>query len=157
MWKNTVQRVRPQITIRRMRVAFWIPKATNTLSEYVILIAFPLHQRLHERLSLLRYTYSGWLDSWLISITLFYVILADLLTRYWFVTITHLSPDTARFSLRCTPYSSPNRALCTYSPHSPGRQHQHLPSSAWWDNQRLTSWKFSEISLSSRGRKTSKT
>ena len=33
-----------------------IPKATNTLSEYVILIAFPLQQWLHERAELLRYT-----------------------------------------------------------------------------------------------------
>jgi hypothetical protein len=26
--------------IRRMRIAFWMPKATNTLSEYEILLAF---------------------------------------------------------------------------------------------------------------------
>ena len=45
------------MTIRRMRKACWIPKATNTYSEYVILIAFPLQQRLHERGSMLRYTY----------------------------------------------------------------------------------------------------
>jgi hypothetical protein len=31
MWKNNVERSRPQITIRRMRIACWIPKATNTL------------------------------------------------------------------------------------------------------------------------------
>ena len=31
-------------TIRRMRFALWIPKAANTHSEYVILIAFPLQQ-----------------------------------------------------------------------------------------------------------------
>jgi len=37
--------------------ACWIPKATNTLSEYVIFIAFPLQQWLHERASMLRYTY----------------------------------------------------------------------------------------------------
>jgi len=28
----------------RMRIACWIPKATDTHSEYVILIAFPLQQ-----------------------------------------------------------------------------------------------------------------
>jgi len=27
-----------------MRIAYWIPKATNIHSEYVILIAFPLQQ-----------------------------------------------------------------------------------------------------------------
>jgi len=30
MWKNTVQPDRPQMTIWRMRIASWIPKATNT-------------------------------------------------------------------------------------------------------------------------------
>ena len=39
----------PQITILRMRVACWIPKAINTHPEDVILIAFPLRQWLHER------------------------------------------------------------------------------------------------------------
>jgi hypothetical protein len=29
MWKNTVERGRPQMTIWRMRIACWIPKATN--------------------------------------------------------------------------------------------------------------------------------
>ena len=32
-----VERGRPQITVRRMRFACWIPKATNTYSDYVIL------------------------------------------------------------------------------------------------------------------------
>jgi hypothetical protein len=31
-------------TIWHMRIACWIPKATNTLSEYVIVIAFVLQQ-----------------------------------------------------------------------------------------------------------------
>ena len=35
-----VEPVKPQMTIRRMRFECWIPKATNTHSEYVILIAF---------------------------------------------------------------------------------------------------------------------
>jgi hypothetical protein len=43
--------------IRRMGFACWIPKATNKLSEYVILIALPLLQWLHERVWILRYTY----------------------------------------------------------------------------------------------------
>jgi hypothetical protein len=47
--------VLPRMTIRRMRIACWIPKATDTPSEYVLLIAFPLHQWLHERASALRY------------------------------------------------------------------------------------------------------
>jgi len=57
MWKNIVEPGRAQITIWRMRIAYWIPKTTDTHSEYVILIAFPLQQWLHERAQLLRYTY----------------------------------------------------------------------------------------------------
>jgi hypothetical protein len=43
MWKNTVEPNGPQMKLRRMRIAWWIPKATNTISEYVILIDFPLN------------------------------------------------------------------------------------------------------------------
>jgi hypothetical protein len=59
MWKNSVQPDRPPMTIRRMRIARWIPKTTNTQPEYVILTAFPLQQWLHERASLLRYRYNA--------------------------------------------------------------------------------------------------
>ena len=50
MWKNIVEQGRPQMTIWRIRTAFWIIKATNTNSGYVILTAIPLQQWLHERL-----------------------------------------------------------------------------------------------------------
>ena len=43
--------------IWRMRVACWIPEATNTHSEYVNPIALPLQQWLHERPLMLRYMY----------------------------------------------------------------------------------------------------
>jgi hypothetical protein len=54
MWKKFVERGRLQVTIWRMRIACWIPKAKNTHSEYVILIAFPLQLWLHEGSSILR-------------------------------------------------------------------------------------------------------
>ena len=57
MWKNTVKLGRPQMTIRRMHIACWVPKATDTHSGYVIFIAVPLQQWLDERTSTLRYTY----------------------------------------------------------------------------------------------------
>ena len=57
MWKNIVEPVRPQTTVRHMRIACWTTKATNTHSQYVILIAFPLQQWLHESTSMLHYTY----------------------------------------------------------------------------------------------------
>ena len=44
MWKNTTQSTRTQMTVRRVRIAGWIPKTTNTHSECVILIAFPRKQ-----------------------------------------------------------------------------------------------------------------
>jgi hypothetical protein len=51
MWKNIAQRGGTQMTIWRIRVACWIPKATNTYSEYVRHIYIPLQQlklpRLH--------------------------------------------------------------------------------------------------------------
>ena len=43
------------MTLWCMCISCWMPNATNTHSEYVILIAFTLHQ-VHERASLLRYT-----------------------------------------------------------------------------------------------------
>jgi hypothetical protein len=42
---------------KRMRIACSITKATDTLSQYVILNAFPLHQWLNEGASVLYYTY----------------------------------------------------------------------------------------------------
>ena len=57
MWENVLERVRPRTTI--MRVECWTPKATNTHSQYVILIAFPMQQWLQERGSVLRYPYIG--------------------------------------------------------------------------------------------------
>jgi hypothetical protein len=57
MCKNVVDPGRPQMKIRRMRIARLIIKATDTPSEYVILTPFLLQQCLHERASVLRHTY----------------------------------------------------------------------------------------------------
>jgi hypothetical protein len=57
--ENVVERDRPQMTIRRMRIGCWIPKSTNTHVQYVLLIAFPLQQRLHVRASVFHYTYNA--------------------------------------------------------------------------------------------------
>ena len=51
MWKNIVERGRSQMTKWRMHSACWIPKAENTHSNHVILIAFPLQQRLQVHAS----------------------------------------------------------------------------------------------------------
>jgi hypothetical protein len=73
---NIVQPSGPQMTIWRTRTACWICGATNTYSEYVIVIAFPLQQWLHKRALVLRYTYSarlvlnGWRTSLRQALTL---------------------------------------------------------------------------------------
>jgi len=48
--KNTAGPSRPQVTTWCTH-RYWITKGTNTHSEYVILIAFPLQQWLHEQVS----------------------------------------------------------------------------------------------------------
>ena len=40
-----------------MRIAYWIPKSTDTQSECVIRITFPPQKLLHERASVLHYIY----------------------------------------------------------------------------------------------------
>jgi hypothetical protein len=56
IWKNNVEPGRQQMIVWGKLIACWTPKATNTQAEYVILVAFPLSQWLHERGSVLRYT-----------------------------------------------------------------------------------------------------
>jgi len=51
---GTATQITDDKIIRHMRFACWINKATNTHSEYVILIAFPLQQWSRERASMLR-------------------------------------------------------------------------------------------------------
>jgi hypothetical protein len=60
MWKNIVEPDRPQMTIWRVRIVFWITEVTNTRSEYVnrLHISSPLQYRLHEQASLLHYIYT---------------------------------------------------------------------------------------------------
>jgi hypothetical protein len=57
MWENSAERGRPQITIWRMRISYWIPKATDTHSECAVLIIVPPPPRkqwLRERATILR-------------------------------------------------------------------------------------------------------
>ena len=57
MWANVVQVDRPEMTIWCKRIACRIPKATDTDSEYVVLISFTLQQWLQELASISRYTH----------------------------------------------------------------------------------------------------
>ena len=57
MWKHILERGRTHMTIWRLHITCWITKATHTHSQCEILIALPLQKWLHERASILRYTY----------------------------------------------------------------------------------------------------
>jgi len=63
MWKNTVELDRLQMKIWLIRIACWLPNATNTHLGYVIIINIPLQQPLHERASMLGYKYFACLVS----------------------------------------------------------------------------------------------
>jgi hypothetical protein len=62
MWRNIVERGRPQIALWYMRFACWITKAVNTHTICIIIVAFTLQKSLHDRASILRYTYIGCAD-----------------------------------------------------------------------------------------------
>jgi len=82
MWKDIVEQGRPQMIIWRMRFACCMPKTTNTYSEYIILIGFPLKQWLQERASMLRHTYD--------ILSLFYYILISILHERSLSTKTYI-------------------------------------------------------------------
>jgi hypothetical protein len=57
-WKDIVAPGRPEMKIWRMPIAYWIPKAANTHSEYVTFIHFPRQQCFRQHASVLRSTYT---------------------------------------------------------------------------------------------------
>jgi hypothetical protein len=48
MWISIAEPDGPQMAIWLMRIACWVTKATNTHSQYVVLIALLLQQWLYE-------------------------------------------------------------------------------------------------------------
>ena len=57
MWENILEPDRQQMTIWHLCIVCWIPKATNSQSEYALLIAFPLQQWVQKCASVLCYMY----------------------------------------------------------------------------------------------------
>jgi len=55
------------MTVWRMRIPYWIITATNTQTDYVILIVFPLQQCLQECSSVLSYKYIARLVSCILT------------------------------------------------------------------------------------------
>ena len=106
-----VQPGRPHMTIRRMRIVWWIHKTTNTHSEYLIIIAFPQEQCLYERASLLRHTFIR------------SVVLLSLYPP--FLVLAFLIGNSGRSSVSNTIISASdveiNRSVFLYTPHLGGR------------------------------------
>jgi len=73
VWINNVVLGSPQMAIRRMRFACWMPKATFTFSEYVILVSFPQQRWLHERAPMWRYTHTACLAVIFCTIGIFFI------------------------------------------------------------------------------------
>jgi len=42
MWETVVDTDTQQVKIGRMRISHWVPKATQTHSEYVVITVFPV-------------------------------------------------------------------------------------------------------------------
>jgi hypothetical protein len=57
MWRSNVEPERPWMPVWCICISCWIYMATNTHSEYVIFIVFPLQQWLHEHALILCYMY----------------------------------------------------------------------------------------------------
>jgi len=108
MGKSNVEPDRPQMTVWRMRIAFCVPKATNTCLEYVIVIAFLLRQWLYTRSSILRYTYVAcpvvcWMRPLLLPVQLAWAIYGILtapwlrIQFFWGMTLCRRVSSSRRF------------------------------------------------------------
>ena len=102
--ENVVERGRPQLTVGPTRILCWITKARNIHSGDVILIAFPQQQWLHERASMLRYTYIACLVS------------SSLIFHYFYSTrkFNRLTPNDPYMG-RTAPLTSKRCILYIYS------------------------------------------
>jgi hypothetical protein len=100
MWKNIVEPDGAQMTIWRMRLACWITNATNTLRICNTYCFFPLQQWLHERTSMLRYTYP--IACLVLQIRLLQLVMERESYRYFDMNISHGFSATV----------NPNKSAC---------------------------------------------
>ena len=102
MWTGIEQPDRQQMTIWHKRIVRWIPKATNTISEYAILIAFLLQKSLHARASKSRDTHISCLFSlcinsqvqWALVLTLRLLMQVLLMLLILLMQVSSLRPLT---------------------------------------------------------------
>ena len=111
MWENIVQPDTPQMTTWLMRIVCWISEATNTHSQYVIPIDFPLQHWLHKCASMLRYTH--------IACVVVIVTVRQQCAILNVGSLTKVLPSVLHLTIRmvfvCTgssSYMSETRALC---------------------------------------------
>jgi hypothetical protein len=101
LWNNVekceMNRGRPQMAIRRMRIAFWVPKVTNTHSEYVILIAFPQKQWLHERATIV----TSHVRRVLAAVTLQWAVLLSVWYRQYLYGPDSVTPSISVWAGQC--------------------------------------------------------
>jgi len=119
LWKNFVDPNGPRMTTWGMRIACWIPKTTEKHSEYVVLIACPLQQWLHERASVLRYTYIASLDvmssvNWLQLVELMWERIATDIYTHRNGLLASSSTRRLCFALRHTCYINQSYVNCAY-------------------------------------------
>jgi hypothetical protein len=81
--------------ICRMRIACWNPKATDTHSQHVTLIALSMQQWLTERASVFRYEY------WPVLFSLVYVIISEHAVVQLVEALRHKPEDRGFGSLKC--------------------------------------------------------
>jgi len=72
------------MTVWCIHIACWIPKVTNTHSEYVLLFALPLQQWLHEHASLSHYMYIA-------CLVLYNTVLYNTLIRLHYLPVIFMS------------------------------------------------------------------
>ena len=96
MQKNAVVPDSPHMTIWRMRIACWITKDTNTPSEYVIILAFPLQEWLQDRNSMFGYTYTACPVESSAAVNLRSPSFWDVAQRHWPGGIGQLPADGAQ-------------------------------------------------------------
>ena len=89
------------MTTWRTRIACWITEAANTLSAYVIFIAFPLQKWLYESASTLRYTYVA---SPVILCIVNYILCTKFFKKYNFFDIKEGRSEKDFMSYKCGLY-----------------------------------------------------
>ena len=98
------------MTTWRMRIACLITKATDTHSEYVILIAFSLQKWLHDSASMLHYTYVA---SPIISCITNYILCTKFFMTYNFFDIKKGRSENDFTTYICELYKKKFSTNCT--------------------------------------------